>query len=434
MRDILPTKMILREHVVTVIEQVFAEYGFEPLITPSVELADVLFGKYGPEAEKLFFMVEHRGGKEKLGLRYDLSVPLSRLVAQYPDLPKPFRRYQIAPVWRAERPQRGRYREFWQCDADIVGSDSMLADAEIIAVTRAALARLGFRDFVIRLNDRKILTGIGQYAGVPKEHLRALHRSIDKLDKIGVEAVRRELDKAGLDVKTVDRLLQLLRPASEAGGPGLDNLRRELAGYPTALEGIDELKELLSYLPALDVAADTCRVDLSMVRGLDYYTGPIFETVVERPKIGSVSGGGRYDGLIGTFSKRGSPATGTSIGLERILDVMEELDMFSPEAGGTLVQVLVTVFSPELLSQSLGCCTELRSLGLHCELYYGTDPLGTQIRYALKRGIPLLVILGPDELEAGQAVARDLRSKSQVEVTRSELASVLRRWLDGDTA
>ncbi|MBC7261522.1 MAG: ATP phosphoribosyltransferase regulatory subunit, partial [Chloroflexi bacterium] len=171
MRDILPRQMVLRQYVLNIVERTFAEFGFEPLITPSVELAEILLGKYGSEAEKLIFMVQHRGGKEQLALRYDLSVPLSRVVAQYPDLPKPFRRYQIAPVWRAERPQKGRYREFWQCDADIVGSSSMLADAEIIALIYTVLQRLGFQEFVIRINDRKILAGIGQYSGVPEAQL-----------------------------------------------------------------------------------------------------------------------------------------------------------------------------------------------------------------------------------------------------------------------
>jgi len=434
MRDILPTKMALRQHVMATVERVFAEFGFEPLVTPAVELAEVLFGKYGEDAEKLFFMVEHPGGKEKLALRYDLSVPLSRLIAQYPDLPKPFRRYQIAPVWRAERPQRGRYREFYQCDADIVGSSSMLADGEIIALIYAILRRLGFEQFVILINDRKILTGMGHYSGVPDEHLPQLYRSIDKLDRIGPEGVRRELCNAGLDARAVDRLFALLRPASGAGQPTLDELREELADYPIAVEGVSELEELLSYLPALGVARDSYRVDLAMVRGLDYYTGPIFETIVEKPRIGSITGGGRFDGLVSRFSKRGYPATGTTIGIERIIDVMEDLDMCPSDVGETLVEVLVTVFSPALLNESLKLCTELRNSGLHCELYYGRKPLGGQIRYALKKAIPLLVILGPDELEAGQVMARDLRREIQVQVARSELVSLLREWLEGDRA
>lgn len=426
MRDILPGQMVLRQHVLSIVESVFAEFGFEPLITPAVELAEILFGKYGSDAEKLIFNVEHPGGKERLALRYDLSVPLSRVVAQYPDLPKPFRRYQIAPVWRAERPQKGRYREFYQCDADIVGSASMLADAEIIALIYAILRRLGFEQFVTVINSRKILTGLGQYSGVPSEQVPALHRSIDKLERIGLEGVREELRRSGLATATVDRLLHLLRPPANAP-PSLDDMRRELADYPIAVEGIRELQELLSYLPTLGVAKGFYRVDLAMVRGLDYYTGPIYETVVEKPRIGSITGGGRFDGLVGRFSAQSYPATGTTIGIERILDVMEELQMFPPEVGQTVVQVLVTVFAPELLQESLKELTELRQAGLRCELYYEPDPLGTQIRYALKKGIPFVVIVGPDELAEGQVAVRDLRAKAQHRCVRSEVAG----WIQG---
>ena len=436
MRDILPRQMILRQHVMAIVEQTFTEFGFEPLITPAVELSEILLGKYGAEGEKLIFMVEHPGGKESLALRYDLSVPLSRVVAQYPELPKPFRRYQIAPVWRAERPQKGRYREFYQCDADIVGSASMLADAEIIALIYTILRRLGFEQFVTVLNDRKILTGIGQYAGVPEDKLPELYRCIDKLDKIGPDGVREELHQAGLSAEVIDRVFGVLRlQGGHSGGPDeswrarLSELRHELAAYPTAVEGISELQELLGYLPTLGVANGFYRVDLAMVRGLDYYTGPIYETVVEKPRIGSITGGGRFDGLIGMFTSQSLPATGTTIGIERIIDVMEELKMFPEGMGGTLVQVLVTIFSPELVNESLKLVTELRNAGLRCELYYGADSLANQIRYALKRGIPLVTIAGPDELSAGQVSVRDLRSKFQTQVPRSAVANALRERL-----
>lgn len=431
MRDILPKQMVLRQRILGIVEQTFAEFGFEPLVTPAAELTDILLGKYGADAEKLIFFVQHPGGKEELALRYDLSVPLSRVVAQYPDLPKPFRRYQIAPVWRAERPQRGRYREFWQCDADIVGSASMLADAEIVALIHAVLHRLGFEQFTTVINNRKLLTGIGHYSGVPEPRLPQLYRAIDKMEKIGLEGVRKELRRGRLDERTVDRLCELLWPAGGEQAT-LDDLRSPLADYPQAMEGIAELEELLSYLPALGVESDFYRVDLAMVRGLDYYTGPIYETLVEEPKIGSITGGGRFDGLVGRFSTQGYPATGTTIGLERIIDVMEELKLFP--AAETLVEVLVTVFEPSLLTESLKLLTELRSAGLRCELYYGSDPLGTQIRYALKKGIPLLAILGPDELQAGLVSVRELARKSQTQVARADVAAVLRERLNGQAA
>jgi histidyl-tRNA synthetase len=432
MRDVLPSQMVLRQRVLSIVEGVFAEFGFEPLITPAIELSEILFGKYGEDAEKLFFMVEHPGGKEKLGLRYDLSVSLSRVVAQYPDLPKPFRRYQIAPVWRAERPQHGRYREFYQCDADIVGSASMLADAEIIALIYTILRRLGFGQFVTLINNRKILAGIGQFCGVPADRTPQLHRAIDKLGKLGVEGVREELCKAGLVEPGVNRLLELLQPAGGAQ-LGLSDLRRALADYPIAVEGIDELDELLRYLPPLGVAEGSYRVDLAMVRGLDYYTGPIYETVVEKPRIGSITGGGRFDGLVGRFSAQGYPATGTTIGIERILDVIEELHMFPMDIGQTTVQVLVTVFGSQWLQDSLHLIAELRNAGLRCELYYDADPLGAQIRYALKKGISFVVIAGPDELATGKVTVRDLRQKSQVQVGRSEAAAVIKQRLAGSS-
>jgi histidyl-tRNA synthetase len=427
MRDILPRQMVLRQQILSIVEAAFAEFAFEPLITPSVELAEVLLGKYGADPEKLIYMVRHPGGKEELALRYDLSVPLSRVIAQYADLPKPFRRYQIAPVWRAERPQRGRYREFWQCDADIVGSSSMLADAEIIALIYTVLQRLGFQQFVTIINNRKILAGIGQYSGVPEGQLPGLYRAIDKLDRIDVDGVREELRKGGLEPRAVDRLCGLLWPPGGRQAT-LDGLRGELADSSVALEGIAELEELLGYLIALGVEERFYRVDLAMVRGLDYYTGPIYETVVEKPRIGSITGGGRFDGLVGRFSTQSYPATGTTIGIERIVDVMEELKMFPPAE--TSVEVLVTVFSPEVLSESLKLVAELRGDGLRCELYYGTDPLGAQIRYALKKGIPLLTILGPDELASDQVAVRELRHKSQTSTARGDVAGLLRDLLD----
>ena len=430
MRDILPQQMVLRQHVLGIVETVFAEFGFEPLVTPAVELTEVLLGKYGSEAEKLIFNVQHPGGKEELALRYDLTVPLSRVVAQYPDLVKPFRRYQIAPVWRAERPQKGRYREFYQCDADVVGAARMIADAEIVALVHTALRRLGFEQFTIVLNDRKILTGIGQYCGVVDAQIPQLYRSVDKLDKIGVNGVRRELAEAGLDEATMDRLFQLLRRPATGSVELLQDLRQEMSDYAIAVEGIDELLELISYLPALGIDEQSYRVDLSMVRGLGYYTGPIFETIVEKPRIGSITGGGRYDGLAGMFSKESLPATGTSFGIERIIDVMTELEMFPPDVRKTTVQVLVSVFSPELRSESLRTIAELRNSGLHCELYYGTDPLGSQIRYALKRGIPFVVILGPDEVAAGKITARNLDDRTQSQVDRGEITALLHGWLN----
>ncbi len=427
MRDILPEQMIKRQYVMDLMRQVFESFGFEPLQTPVLELKETLMGKYGPEAEKLIYYAQHVQGSEELAMRYDLSVPLSRVSAMYRDLPKPFKRYQMAPVWRAERPQKGRYREFYQCDVDIVGSDSMLADAEIMSVIYEVLNRLGFRQFRILLNNRKILTGLGSYVGVPDEQLGGLYRAIDKLDKIGAEGVKEELLSNGLSHEAIARLMALLT-ARGSNRELLAELRARLQDYPRALAGVAELEEIVEALGALGVPESAYQVTFSMVRGLDYYTGPIYETVVDEPKIGSITGGGRYDELIGLFTNQGLPATGTSLGIERIIDVMDELGMFPPQIGRTVVQVLVTRFDVASLPASLQVATELRRAGISTELYMEDDALGKQIRYAVRKGVPYLVILGPDEAANDQVTLRHLARGEQETVARAELVSKLRQW------
>lgn len=427
MRDILPEKMILRDYVMNTIRAVFEQFGFEPLHTPAVELAETLMGKYGPDAERLIYDVRQRQGREELALRYDLSVPLSRVVAMNPDLLLPFRRYQIAPVWRAERPQKGRYREFYQCDADIVGSASMLADAEIIAVIYTVLERLGFQRYTTRINNRKVLTGIGIYAGVQGEALGQLYRSIDKLDRIGVDGVRRELSEAGVGEDVIARMMDLLQVRG-AGAAAIAEMSQRLGGIELAVEGLAELRDLVSYLDAMGVPESAYQVDFSMVRGLDYYTGPIYETVVEEPKIGSITGGGRYDHLIELFSEKGHPATGTTIGIERIIDVMDELQMFPQSLRRTLVEVLVLQFAPALLVETLQLARRLREEGLRVELYFEADSVKKQFRYASRKGIPFAAILGPNEAAQGQVTVKSLDVGEQRTVPQSEAARLIRNW------
>ena len=429
MRDILPEQMIRRQYVIDVIRDVFEEFGFEPLQTPALELSEVLTGKYGPDAEKLIYQAGHVGGKEDISLRYDLSVPLCRVVAMHPQLPKPFKRYQIDPVWRAERPQKGRYRQFFQCDADTVGTESMLADAENVTLIYQVLTRLGFEQFEININDRKLITGIGQFAGVPEEQLGGLYRSIDKLDKIGIAGVRNELAENQIPESVIEKLLGLLQIEGDPVTV-LNALSEQLGDSEVAREGITELEELNGYLTTLGVPDEFYRMNVSMVRGLEYYTGPIYETVVEEPKIGSITGGGRYDELIGSFSKQGYPATGTSFGIERIIDVMEEFDMFPAAVGKTVTQVLVTVFDAELAQESLKLATLLRQDGIRTEVYCRPTRLSTQIKYADTKGIPYAVILGSDELEAGAVAIRNLASREQQIVPREELVEHIQRWID----
>ena len=427
MRDILPQKMILRQYVIGVIRSVFEEFGYEPLSTPAVELRDTLTGKYGPDAERMIYEVRREGARERLALRYDLSVPLSRVMAMYPDLQKPFKRYQISPVWRGERPGKGRYREFYQCDVDTVGTASMLADAELLDITRELLTRLGFQEFVMKINNRKILTGIGEFAGVPQELLPGLYRSIDKLEKLGLDGVKEELRANQVPEDVIKRLLGLLRVTGGSRAI-LTELRERLAGYPIALEGIGELEEVLSHLETLGVPEKQYQVDFAMVRGLDYYTGPIFETVVQEPGIGSISGGGRYDELIGMFTDRSYPATGTSFGIERVIDVMDELGMFPPEVTTTIARVMVTIFDQALVGASLQASYELRKAGLNTELYFENDPLGDQIRYALKKGVPYVVIIGPDELAESRVTIRNLPLNEQRTVERQMMATTIKDW------
>ena len=429
MRDILPEQMIRRQYVIDVIRDVFEEFGFEPLQTPALELSEVLTGKYGPDAEKLIYQAGHVGGKEDISLRYDLSVPLCRVVAMHPQLPKPFKRYQIDPVWRAERPQKGRYRQFFQCDADTVGTESMLADAENVNLVYQVLTRLGFKQFEVNINNRKLITGIGQFAGVPEEQLGGLYRSIDKLDKIGLAGVRDELAENQIPEPVIEKLLDLLQIEGDPATV-LNSLNEQLGDSEVAREGIAELEALNGYLVTFGVPDECYRVNVSMVRGLEYYTGPIYETVVEEPKIGSITGGGRYDELIGSFSKQGYPATGTSFGIERIIDVMEEFDMFPTTVGKTVTQVLVTVFDAELAQESLKVATLLRQTGIRTEVYSRPTRLSTQIKYADTKGIPYAVILGSDELEAGTVAIRNLASREQQTIPREKLVEHIQRWID----
>ena len=431
MRDILPEQMIRRQYVIDLIRDVFEEFGFEPLQTPALELSEVLTGKYGPDAEKLIYQAGHTGGKEDISLRYDLSVPLCRVIAMYPQLPKPFKRYQIDPVWRAERPQKGRYRQFFQCDADTVGTESMLADAENVNLIYQVLTRLGFKQFEININDRKLITGIGQFAGVPSEQLGGLYRSIDKLDKIGLAGVRTELAENQIPEPVIEKLLVLLQIEGDAATV-LNELHEQLGDSEVAREGIAELEELSGYLTTLGVSEEFYRVNVAMVRGLEYYTGPIYETVVEEPKIGSITGGGRYDELIGSFSKQSHPVTGTSFGIERIIDVMDEFDMFPPAIGKTVTQVLVTVFDTELTQESLKLATLLRSSGIRTEVYCRPARLSTQIKYADTKGIPYAVILGSDEVEAGTVAIRNLASREQQVVPREEFVERIKQLSASD--
>jgi histidyl-tRNA synthetase len=426
-RDFLPETMALRRHVMGAFEQVFQRYGFLPWETPSLELAETFDGKTGPEAQTLMYRFTDRGDRE-VGLRYDLTVPLARVVGLHPNLPMPFKRYHIAPVWRYERPQRGRFREFWQCDVDTVGSSEPSADAEILAVVAECLDAVGFSEYRILLNNRKALSALARFSGASPEQAGDIYRSIDKLGKIGPEGVREEMLARGLTPEAAGRVLELVSLRGE-NAELLDALERRLAGDPEGVAGVREMRAVLDLLPCFGVdASSRCTVDPSLARGLDYYTGIVFETEVDEPKVGSVTGGGRYDDLVGSFAGRRLPTVGTALGLERIMEVIEELHLLQPPRAGA--DVLVTVFDAASVPDALKLTRELRRAGVRTEVYLGPPGnLRKQLAHADKLGIPRVLIAGPDERSRDEVTLRDMVSGEQRSVPRHEVAPEVRRAL-----
>ena len=421
-RDYLPAEMLLRQRVIGDFRTLFERHGYEPLDTPAIEHLDILTGKAG-ENEKLMYRFLDAGERE-VGLRYDLTVPLARVAAMHQnDLPAPFKRYHIAPVWRAEKPQRGRFREFWQCDADVVGSASPLADAEHVAMAVEAMVGLGLPNFRVRVNHRALLEGIARHAGVPAEQAGGVYRSIDKLDKVGHDGVRTLLTEAGIDGSAADRILDLT-VLDGAPDQVLATLRSRMAGDEPVIVALGQLDELFSAVSEFAVPAERVTLDLSLARGLDYYTGAVFEAVVERPKIGSIAGGGRYDGLVGSMSGQTVPATGISLGLERILEVVREFHLLSVPR--TTAEAFVA-FTPETRAAAIGAATGLRSAGLPADLsLLGHRAIGEQLKYAARKGIPVGVILGSEEVAAGEVTVRDLASGDQRRTPLADLPGAVR--------
>jgi histidyl-tRNA synthetase len=424
-RDYMPEQMILRQRIIGIARDIFERHGFEPLDTPALELYEVLTGKAG-ENEQLMYHFADAGGRE-VGLRYDLTVPLARVVAMHQnELVFPFKRYHIAPVWRADNPQRGRFREFWQCDADIAGSASPLADAEVIAIMAEVLEALGLPEFTIRISHRRLLESLGRAAGVPDAQASALYRSIDKLDKIGPEGVARELQAAGVTDEQAQRVLAFVTKRGESLAL-LAELRAELAGVEGAAAAIDDLERLLQILPDFGVASNRYTLDLALARGLDYYTGPVFEATVIKPNVGSVGGAGRYDGLVGAFAGRQIPAAGMSLGLERIIEVVREYGLMPVPV--SVAQVAIVVF-PETVGAAARLASSLRQSGLRVDLSLQPNrSVGEQLKLADRKGIPFAVILGSSEVESGTATLKELRSGDQTTVPIGALAEALKDQL-----
>jgi histidyl-tRNA synthetase len=406
MRDFLPEEVRRREYVIGIVSSVYQRYGFEPLETPALENIETLTGKYGDEGNKLIFKVLRRGehessGETDLALRYDLTVPLARVVAEYRGtLPKHFKRYQIQPVWRADRPARGRFREFFQCDVDAIGSRSPVVETEMLAAVSEVLKKLGFDDFTIHLNHRQLLTATLNRAGVePALHTTALV-ALDKLDKIGVEGVLKEMVSRNVPQNAAQAVLD-----NVASG--------EFGSFPDeqGAAAAENLGEIMN-LSGSTAASGHVKPAPFLARGLSYYTGAIMEVSV--PDLaGSLGGGGRYDGLIGMFLGEDVPACGFSLGLERILVVMTERKMFPPEIERASADVLLTLFDESTIPDALKLAAELRAGGIRVEVYPEPDKLGKQIKYASTRKIRFAAILGGDEIARGEVTIRNLDTGEQ---------------------
>jgi histidyl-tRNA synthetase len=442
MRDFLPGDVRRRRFVIQTIASVYERYGFEPLETPAVENLETLLGKYGEEGNQLVFRILKRGaelqraldapegadGKREfadLALRYDLTVPLARVVAEHRELPRFFKRYQIQPVWRADRPARGRFREFYQCDVDVLGSTSPVVEAELCAAAAEALESLGFVDFTIRINHRELLRAILNKAGFAEAQHGATLIVLDKLDKIGVDGVRQEL---GAGAATDALLAFLHQPQTPA------SVRAWLAGDAAGVAATEHLERIMA-LAADTPAGGSLRLDLTLARGLSYYTGAIMEIAV--PDLaGSLGGGGRYDNLVGMFLGQSIPACGFSLGLERILVVMDERKMF-PAAleQGSAAEVMVLQWSEAALADSLALARALRAPGPDGEpgprvvLYPEVDKPGKQFKYAETLGVRVAALVGEDEARDGTVTLKDLQNRTQVTVRRAEAAGEIRRLL-----
>ncbi len=389
-RDFLGVDAKVRQEVTNTFTKVFERFGFEPLITPALEYAEVLKGKYGEE-EKLIYEFEDRGGRQ-VALRYDQTVPLARVVANYPEITKPYKRYQVQPVWRAENPQKGRFREFIQVDIDTIGSSSLLVEAETISCIVTAMQALGFKNFNLKINDREV------FAGLPNSVIS----TIDKLDKIGEEGV-----------------VALLKNQSYSDFQARDILKKVTDSKPTAM--VEKLFDLLS---KYKVSQDLYSFDPSLARGLDYYTGLIFELEIEGYSAGSVGGGGRYDKLIGTFTDNQQPAMGFSFGFDRILEAMQDLGLLSKKTA--ISEVLVTIFNPELLTESLETVSFLRNQEINTEIALESEAkLDKQIKYADQKSIPFVIVVGPEEVKNKVVALKNLKTTKQELVKLTQVPALI---------
>ncbi len=430
-RDFNPVEMARRNYIFTTIKSVFALYGFQQIETPAMEQMSTLMGKYGEEGDKLLFRIQNSGEKAaeapEKGLRYDLTVPFARYVVQHRDeLQFPFRRYQVQPVWRADRPQKGRYREFYQCDADVIGTDSLVSELELMQIVEEVYRRFGIR-VRLHVNNRKILAGIAETIGEP-DRMTDITVAIDKLDKIGPEAVNAELLERGLSREAVDKLQPILSLTGD-NETKLAKIAEVLQGSETGCKGVEEIQTLFRlYSQSGAKSSDrfSVELDLTLARGLNYYTGAIFEVKALDVQIGSITGGGRYDNLTGIFGMPGVSGVGISFGADRIYDVLTELDLY-PETMPGQTRVLFAAFGETELDFAIRIAGRLRSQGIQTEVYPEPTKMKKQMGYADAKNIPFVAIIGSDEIETGMVMLKNMQTGEQKQVVAEALADELNK-------
>ncbi len=445
-RDFSAEEMLKREFIFSTIKDVFRLYGYQPIETPAVENLSTLLGKYGEEGDKLLFrilnsgdfldglsdkdLLQHDAGKlssvicEK-GLRYDLTVPFARYVVQHRDeIIFPFKRYQIQPVWRADRPQKGRYREFFQCDVDVIGSDSLLNEYELVNIIDAVFTRLGIA-IIIRINNRKVLSGIAEYIG-EAGRMTDITVAIDKLDKVGAVAVTAELEEKGISRKGILKLQPLLALKGSADAR-LDKLEELLSASETGVKGIEELRKLFFYISHGKPGARV-ELDLTLARGLDYYTGAIIEVKSQDVNIGSVCGGGRYDNLTGVFGMEGVSGVGISFGADRIYDVMIQLGLFK-DMSSSSTEILVLNFGEAETEYALEIINVIRSLGINAELYPDYVKLKKQMSYAASRRIPFIILAGGEEITNKELIIKTMATGTQTRISVDGLSPFIQNFI-----
>jgi histidyl-tRNA synthetase len=447
-RDFSPTEMVRRNFIFDTIKSVFRKYGYQQIETPSMENLSTLTGKYGDEGDKLIFKILNSGDfwneaesrKQKSesfefnsktltpiisekALRYDLTVPFARYVVMHQnEVTFPFKRFQVQPVWRADRPQKGRYREFYQCDADVVGSDSLLNEAEFILIYDEALSKLGLKDFTIKINNRKVLSGIAEVID-KADNIIDLTVAIDKLDKIGLDGVIRELLEKGFSVEDIEKIKPVIL-LEGSNAIKLENLRNALAGSEIGLEGCSEIEIVFDYLNNFKLQTAIVELDITLARGLNYYTGAIFEVKTNEVAMGSIGGGGRYDDLTGMFGLKGLTGVGISFGADRIYDVMDELNLF-PAVSNESTQLLICCFDKDGERFALPILQELRNQEVNIELYPAGAKIKKQLDYANGKNIPYVVIIGSEEMESGLLTIKNMKTGDQYKKTVKEIIGTI---------